>query len=346
MNILELKQGQVYKNYKALCEQLGEQPKTGKSKQLQLKDWERYFTYHKDGNKFVIDEVFSEPKEKVDGRANNKGGNNNIFAEELDRIVLSCIDDGDWTFNDIFTDCIPILTSKYQDCLKCGYDLYAKNNGLSVGLVTTYSQKLRAILERAIVSSFERLQKQGKIKYQKSVIGNIVIDTIILNEKQMEELKEVEKLVYEEMGITHFQRANRDIDRKFRRNVCKKMSFEMIGYWKVYQVEQLTDEEPMQDDDIEKFCEKVLIRLHKAVINDDIDGNKPYRTDNNIEKIKLLDNRFINNPKDDLTNFAFGSYESRKLMNELEGNKLATQIEVERVVKDYSQQDIEDGIPF
>ena len=346
MNILEIKQGQIYKNYKELCEHLGEQPKTGKSKQLQLKDWERYFTYHKNGNKFVIDEVFSQAKEKIDGRKNNKGGNNNVYAEELDRIVLSCIGDGDWTLNEIFTNCIPILTNKYQDFLKCGYELYAKNNDILVGLVMVYSQKLRGILERAITSSLERLKKQGKIEYEKGIIANIIVDKIMLNKEQEKELKNAEQLAYDEMGITHFQRINREINKQFKKCVCSKMSFDIIGYWNVYQVEQLTDEKPMQDNDIEKFCEKLLIQLHKAVINKKIDDKKVYRTDNHIEIIKLLDNRFINNPKDDLTNFAFACYESRKLIAELEKSESTIEEESNIIITDYYQQDIEDGIPF
>ena len=39
----QINEGQIFKNYKKLCEYLEEQVRTGKSKQLQLKDWNRYF---------------------------------------------------------------------------------------------------------------------------------------------------------------------------------------------------------------------------------------------------------------------------------------------------------------
>ena len=57
--------GEVFKNYSALCTALDEPQKTGKSKQLQLLEWQRYFTYEKQGHKFIITEIFEEPKEKV-----------------------------------------------------------------------------------------------------------------------------------------------------------------------------------------------------------------------------------------------------------------------------------------
>ena len=51
INTNALKTNQTFKNYKELCEYLDEPIKTGKSKQLQLKDWERYFSYEKEGKK-------------------------------------------------------------------------------------------------------------------------------------------------------------------------------------------------------------------------------------------------------------------------------------------------------
>lgn len=60
----KINNGQKFKNYKALCEFLEEPVKTGKSKQLQLKDWERYFQYHKEGNAIIVDAVHDEVLKK------------------------------------------------------------------------------------------------------------------------------------------------------------------------------------------------------------------------------------------------------------------------------------------
>lgn len=74
-----LKVGQEFKNYKALCEYIGDKQKTGKGKQLQFKEWERYFKWinpidSKTGKKthrFTIIEVYDKPIEKVDKRKDN-----------------------------------------------------------------------------------------------------------------------------------------------------------------------------------------------------------------------------------------------------------------------------------
>ena len=57
MNIENLIVGMEIKNYKALCELLSEPIKGGDSKKAQMKQWEQYFTWHKVGNKFVIDKI-------------------------------------------------------------------------------------------------------------------------------------------------------------------------------------------------------------------------------------------------------------------------------------------------
>ena len=83
MKIENLKVGQVLKSYRHLCEVLEVSTRTGKSKQIQMNDLERYLTYHKEGNKFIIDSIFDIEKEKVDNRINNKGGYNYINYEQF-----------------------------------------------------------------------------------------------------------------------------------------------------------------------------------------------------------------------------------------------------------------------
>ena len=68
---LELLQVGTKVKYATLCEAFGVEKKTGKSKQLQMKEFERYIKMEKEGTWFNIVEIYSEPKEKVDGRKDN-----------------------------------------------------------------------------------------------------------------------------------------------------------------------------------------------------------------------------------------------------------------------------------
>ena len=57
MNIENLKEGMVVKNYRKLCNLLGEKIKGGDSKKAQLKDWEEYFEYEREGYKYIITKI-------------------------------------------------------------------------------------------------------------------------------------------------------------------------------------------------------------------------------------------------------------------------------------------------
>ena len=89
MNLSNIQAGQTFKNYKELCRALSEQVKGGKSKQLQLKEWERYFTYKKEGNKFIIAEIFEQPKPKQDKR--KEGHNETPYINLIEKLILDLL---------------------------------------------------------------------------------------------------------------------------------------------------------------------------------------------------------------------------------------------------------------
>ena len=89
MKIENLEIGQVLKSYKHLCEVLEEPIKAGNSKKAQIKEWERYFKYHKDGNKFIIDEIYSTLLPKLDNR--NDGNNKSKYINKIESLLLNLL---------------------------------------------------------------------------------------------------------------------------------------------------------------------------------------------------------------------------------------------------------------
>ncbi|QIC46275.1 hypothetical protein GAG94_03500 [Lysinibacillus sphaericus] len=84
-----IKVGDVFKNYKELCKALDERIKGGDGKKYQLIDWERYFTYEKQGYKFIIIEIHNNPLDKKDGR---KIGNNVLpFIDEMELLLINLL---------------------------------------------------------------------------------------------------------------------------------------------------------------------------------------------------------------------------------------------------------------
>lgn len=60
MNIQNIHQGDTYKNYIALCDALQIPVQSSTSKTKQLKEMNTYFRYHRNGHKYIIDEVYPQ----------------------------------------------------------------------------------------------------------------------------------------------------------------------------------------------------------------------------------------------------------------------------------------------
>jgi hypothetical protein len=81
----KVKEGEVFKNYKEVCTHLGVDITTGNARIAQHKEWQRYFEYEKEGQKYIITEVYTEPLPKDDGRTK---GNNSEYLPYIELILL------------------------------------------------------------------------------------------------------------------------------------------------------------------------------------------------------------------------------------------------------------------
>ena len=88
MEIKNLKEGQVIKNYKELCEILKIKPRNGKGRILNHKEFDRHFSYDKDGHKYIITSIYKVPKDRIDNRSN---GNNSIFSDDIEHLILNML---------------------------------------------------------------------------------------------------------------------------------------------------------------------------------------------------------------------------------------------------------------
>lgn len=167
-----LKVNQIFKNYKEICEYLGEPVyQGGKQRQLQLKDWERYFSYKKEGYKFIITEVFETPKEKIDKRSN---GNRSKYVEPFMNYVMSTFDEkyldeyftiSNWTVGVLKLLDKEICNSIYKDddeLLK-----YCSKRGIiDTKLYRKYISTVKSTTRNLVIKTFGWLQKRGYIEYQ------------------------------------------------------------------------------------------------------------------------------------------------------------------------------------
>lgn len=76
----------TYKNYKELIKALEWEEKKSNNRTGQMKQLEAICKYHKEGQKFVIEEIYEEPKEIIDNR-----GKATIYADSFRPLVLNVL---------------------------------------------------------------------------------------------------------------------------------------------------------------------------------------------------------------------------------------------------------------
>ena len=81
---VEEKEDNTVKNYKVMCEILEEEVLNGTSKKAQLNRWKRYFDFHKEGQKFVINEIYDEPFATDDARKRREG----LYVKYIELLLL------------------------------------------------------------------------------------------------------------------------------------------------------------------------------------------------------------------------------------------------------------------
>lgn len=78
--------GDVFKNYKALCEALGEKQRTGNARYSQMGRWEEHFLWRKEGHKMIITEIIERKYPTHDN--NQIGKSTKEYSKYLQRIIL------------------------------------------------------------------------------------------------------------------------------------------------------------------------------------------------------------------------------------------------------------------
>lgn len=191
-----------FKNYKKICEYLHEPIKTGKSKQLQLEDWKRYFEYIREGNAFIITKVYDVPKEKIRkmviDTSNYTSNNTKNIQSMIDYLQAKFdLDDNWYSFTDWYCEKLELM---HKGICNAVYhpdeiDAVCEEYNISDGkLFCEYVSAAKSELKNMFLKALAYLDKREKITYHdqykftyqlgKRTRGSIITD--LLNE-QIEE---------------------------------------------------------------------------------------------------------------------------------------------------------------
>ncbi len=204
MKIENLTQGQVLKNYKELCSALEVKEKGGDSKKAQIDELERHVNYHREGNKFVIDEIYGVAQEKTRSDKGLTRDDYNTIKEKFKPLIYNVLlTKPNFTYTTTFSNWLKETNLVEEEFIKerarveneCYYNDFTKD------FINTESDSLRRCFMSAL-DSMSKSKKGGKVSHFKKKIAIDLDDKHIeLGERETSEILNIEKELYELFGV-------------------------------------------------------------------------------------------------------------------------------------------------
>lgn len=191
-------EGQIFKNYKELCAALGLKPaKGGKSKLLQKKEIERFLDLEKQGQKLIVKEVYSVPKDSLDKRSKYSKDIMSILASSLSFYMESMKKD------DIDIVCKPNtllfaigMESKYaysRETKSKTFQSFLKKNKLTFDQYNTFHYDTRNVLYDYLNTALNAMQRECFLFYSKEYLLITDREVRFLNYKEIEKYMEIKR---------------------------------------------------------------------------------------------------------------------------------------------------------
>lgn len=213
IDISRIESGIVVKNYKEMCETLGEEICDGNSKKAQLKEWSRYFAWEKKGQKFIILDIYDEPLPKDDGRQNK-----NIYVQYIQVILMKILSKQKNTKDPFYITTnqlwklLGMINNNYKNI-----SLDELNDKISDYEVTSFDmkkfyQRCNQRLREILFSSLNKLEDRALIKYEiETVIVYLDEDRKAIykpaNDIQKKKILKAERKALLDMGLESKQHA-------------------------------------------------------------------------------------------------------------------------------------------
>ena len=305
----------IIKNYKELCIILEESHKTGEAKCNQLKWFGEYFTYSKQGHKFIIDKV-DKDKEIIPMQDNrhlaSNTHNNGAYSKYIKLLVLNMLSHNEHRNakrRNVFfigKNTLLLELNMINDNYKYGNynrEKMANYLGIDVDYVHEFFNTNTRKLKDSVESALKNLQYKERLidYYVVKVVGTTSHEHREATEEEVEIISECERSTMEDMNIndiTFIYIAN--LVKDFYEITNKKLREKgILYYYYSYKIifndfvynrnEQLMYILGLEEEQESKrlLNEKVYERLSESVIK---------RHNKTIEELEGL---FIGNPSED-----------------------------------------------
>lgn len=283
MNTNNIKQGDVYKNYPALCRALDINPSTGNAKKAHMKEFSRFFNFHNEGNKIIIDEIYVEPFPRQDARTN---GNNSTYRADLEVLIINYFNqhkDISHITLDRLARLIHIYPKQFLTDKEYWVDFGVSELVVEQGVLPKHlsdfffqSQlKARAIIDDCL----HNLSKRGLISLSKDfMVSYSREDFVVEAELKLAILiTEAEEQALELLGLTRQQLFFTNDYKRFNEIVLstlEKQGYKLSHYFKAYHIVlspdapsfdnlQVEDAQRNLRNNLKSYLEMHAIKLHE-----------------------------------------------------------------------------------
>lgn len=274
MKIKNIKVGMIIKNYKELCKLLGIPVKEGNSKKTQLKALEQCCKFHKEGNKFVIDEILStKPVIYEKGKNPNSHNNNSTFKDGLSEIVMFNLvnEFQNKTTEDQFLNISK--TAMYINCslvnpnfvtLYPNMEKVAKKEDIPIQVIEYFYTTSTSKMSKNIETVLNYMQKNFWINWSYRMSVRLVNGkTRLATDEETRKVITIQKAVLLEHGVKdmreiQFTKKHIKIQKEVNRRLKEELDFEYFFY-SIYIV---------PSEQFEQWASKVNIEEVRKSIND------------------------------------------------------------------------------
>lgn len=275
IKIENLQVGQVIKNYKELCKALNIEYKKGNSKTIQLKKLDEFIVYHKEGNKFIIDEIKKNNMLLIDKR---KLGNKSKTSKEIGDIILYklLIEYRGINVSITSTELLyrfGIVTKRYKE-LSRDTELFKIETGIDFKYINQFKAKIGYQINRRVESALKRLKNSGFILYEKKT-------HLKFKEKDKEYIlvleKEVDKKNFRYARLNAFKILNEKREEEGKKTIRDMSIIFMYGESKRFTKLVCEELKKYYEDECTNFWDCYVIittKLALETIVDDVKYNK------------------------------------------------------------------------
>ncbi len=197
-----------------MCVLLREKVTSGNSKISQISEWDRYFNYKKQGNKFIIKQIYDTPLVKEDKRANGNHTGKYIYKKYIELLLLNLLTNAKKRTN----NCELIMTRKslmfklgmmnnnyFSDKKKMGL-LKDKTKKYTMYDLRTFEFRANQILNRILQDALDRLVKSDiitckEVFYITRILNNKQV-TYLASASEEEQLRSIKYEARKELGLT------------------------------------------------------------------------------------------------------------------------------------------------